>query len=193
MLGGRAQLEEAHLADLHARPQLHRQRRHIGQLQRDMAFEARVDEARGGVGEDAEATERAFAFKTRGDRRIKLHILPCGAERELARMQDPRLVRLDFELFGQLALVFGGIHVRVRMVVEQAEETVQSHVDRRRLHHFRGPRIERNMAVSLCGENVAIGQQHRNSSKHHRNNRHMSGRAANARPPTVVQSSPSTL
>ena len=49
------------------------------------------------------------------------------------------------------------------------------------------------LTVGLCGENVAIGQQHRNSSKHHRNNRHMSGRAANARPPTVVQSSPSTL
>ena len=107
-----------------------------------MAFEARVDEARGGVGEDAEATERAFAFKTRGDRRIKLHILPCGAERELARVQNPRLVRPDFELLGQLALVLRRIHIRIRMVVEQTEEPVQTHVNRSRLHHLRGPRIE---------------------------------------------------
>ena len=142
MLGRRAQLEEAHLADLHARPQLHRQCRHIGQFQRDMTFKARVDEARGGVGKDAETTERAFAFKTSRDGCIELHILPCGPERELARVQDPRFVRFDFELFGQLALILSRIHVRVRMIVKQTEETVQSHVNRRRLHHLRGPRIE---------------------------------------------------
>ena len=158
-----------------------------------MPFETRVDESRGGVSEDAESSKRTLAFESCRNRRIKLHILPRGAERELARMQDPRLIRPDFELLGQLTLVLRRIHIRIRMVVEQTEEAVQTDVDRRRLHHFRGPRIERNMAVSLCGENVAIGQQHRNSSKHHRNNRHMSGRAANARPPTVVQSSPSTL
>ena len=107
-----------------------------------MTFKARVDEARGGVGKDAETTERAFAFKTSRDGCIELHILPCGPERKLARVQNPRLVRPDFELLGQLALVLRRIHIRIRMVVEQTEEPVQTHVNRSRLHHLRGPRIE---------------------------------------------------
>src|SRR5690606_14356469 len=43
--------EEAQLADLHARVELDRQRRDVGQLEGDVAAEAGVDEAGGGVGE----------------------------------------------------------------------------------------------------------------------------------------------
>ena len=50
-----------------------------------------------------------------------------------------------------------------------------------------------NLTVGLCGENVAIGQQHRNSSKKRRNNRHTNGRATNARPPIAIQSSAAAL
>ena len=107
-----------------------------------MTLETRVDEACGGMRENTQAAQRALALQSGGNCRIKLHILPRGAERELARMQDPRLIRPDFELLGQLALVLRRIHIRIRMVVEQTEEAVQTDVDRRRLHHFRGPRIE---------------------------------------------------
>ena len=50
-----------------------------------------------------------------------------------------------------------------------------------------------NLTVGLCGENVAIGQQHRNSSKKRRNNRHTNGRATNAHPPIAIQSSAAAL
>ena len=57
MFGGGAELEKAHLADLHARPQLHRQCRHIRQFQRDMTLETRVDEACGGMCENTQAAQ----------------------------------------------------------------------------------------------------------------------------------------
>ena len=44
-------------------------------------------------------------------------------------MQDPRLVRLDLELFGQLALVLGGINIGVGVIVEQTEEPVEPDID----------------------------------------------------------------
>ena len=57
-------------------------------------------------------------------------------------MQNPRFARSHLELLGQLALILSRIDIRVRMIVEQAEETVQTHVNGSGLHHFRGPRIE---------------------------------------------------
>ena len=107
-----------------------------------MPLEARVDEACGGMRENTQAAQRALAFQAGGNRRIKLHILPRGTQRELTWMQNPRFARSHFELLGQLALILSRIDIRVRMIVEQAEETVQTHVNGSRLHHFRGPRIE---------------------------------------------------
>ena len=84
-----------------------------------------------------------FAFKTaRRSSHQSFTYSPCGPERKLARVQNPRLVRPDFELLSQLALVLRRIHIRIRMVVEQTEEPVQTHVNRSRLHHLQGPRIE---------------------------------------------------
>ena len=57
VLSGRAQLEEAHLADFHARPQLHRQRRHIRQLKRNMPLETGVNEARSRMGENPQSDQ----------------------------------------------------------------------------------------------------------------------------------------
>ena len=58
-LGRTGEPEEAELADLHARPQLDRQGGHVGQLERHVAGEAGVDEARGRVGEQPEPAEAA--------------------------------------------------------------------------------------------------------------------------------------
>ena len=123
VLGRRAELEEAHLPDLHAGPELDRKRRHVAQLQRDMPLETGVDEAGRRMCEDAQTAQRAFALQACRHRRVELDVLPRRAERELARMQDPRLVRSDVELLGQRPLVLGRIHVCVGMIVEQAEET----------------------------------------------------------------------
>src|SRR5512145_1423473 len=52
VLRGRGEPEEAELTDLHPRPQLDRQGRHVGQLKGDVAREAGIDEPRRGVGEE---------------------------------------------------------------------------------------------------------------------------------------------
>ena len=57
VLGRRAQLEEAHLANLHAGPQLDRQRRYIGQLKRNMPLEARINKAGGRVGQNTQTAQ----------------------------------------------------------------------------------------------------------------------------------------
>lgn len=42
------------------------------------------------------------------------------------------------------------------MVVEQAEETVETNVNGRWLHHFIGPRIKRDMTLGVRGTDVAV-------------------------------------
>lgn len=58
------ELEEAELTDLRPRPQLDRQGRHIGKLQGDVTGETGVNETCGGVGQQAQATQRGLALQT---------------------------------------------------------------------------------------------------------------------------------
>ena len=161
MLGRRGQLEEAHLADLHARPQLHRQRAHVRELQRDVSLESRIDEPGRRMRQDAQTPQRALAFQAGGDRVVQLDVLPGGAQREFAGVQDPRFIRSHFKLLGQRPLILRRIHVGVGVVVEQTEEAVEPYIDRRGLDHLGCPRVQRDMTIGLSGQNVAIGQQHR--------------------------------
>ncbi len=133
LVGRARQLEEAELPDLHARPELDRQGRDVRELERDVAGEARVDEARGRVRQQAEATERALALEPGGDVVGQRHDLERRPEHELAGMQHERLVRVGLDQSGQVGLVDRRVDVRVLVVVEQPEELVQPDVDARRL------------------------------------------------------------
>ena len=62
VLGGRTGPEKAELPDLHPRPQLDRQRRDVGQLQRDVPREPRVDPPSRRVREQAQPSKTALAF-----------------------------------------------------------------------------------------------------------------------------------
>src|SRR5215218_2888917 len=55
VLGGRGEPEHAELADLHARPERDRQVRDVRELERDVAGETRVDEARSRVRKQAKS------------------------------------------------------------------------------------------------------------------------------------------
>ena len=96
-LGRAGQPEQAELPDLHSRPQGDRQVGHVGQLERDVPGEPRVDEPGGGVGEQPEPAQRALALQPAGQVVGQRHRLERGAEHELARVQHERLVvgRLD--------------------------------------------------------------------------------------------------
>src|SRR5262245_18324186 len=67
VLGRRTQPEDAELADLHPGPEHDRQVRDVAQLQRDVAGEARVDEARRRVGQQPEAAEARLALQPAGE------------------------------------------------------------------------------------------------------------------------------
>src|SRR5215204_50139 len=67
VLSRRAQSEEAQLTNLHPRPELDRQGRHIGQLQSHMAREAGIDESGRCMGEQTQSAEGRLALHASGD------------------------------------------------------------------------------------------------------------------------------
>lgn len=160
LLGRRRQAEEAELADLHSGPELDGQRRDVRQLERDVAGEPGVDEAGGGVREEAETAERALALEARGDVVGQRDQLERGSEHELARVQDERLPRLRLDEARELGLVLGGVDVGVLVVVEQPEEAVDAHVDARGLQHPGVVRIEGHSSGVELGGDVTVGEEH---------------------------------
>ena len=66
-LGGGRHLEKAQLADLHAGVQRNRHGGGVRELQGDVAGETRVDETRGGVRQQTQATQRGLSLQARGD------------------------------------------------------------------------------------------------------------------------------
>ncbi len=108
VLRRRGQPEEAELPDLHARVELDRQRRDVGELERHVAGEAGVHEARGRVREQPEPPERALALHARGDVVGQRDDLVRRAEGELPRVQDERLVAVRLDDPGEVGLVGRG-------------------------------------------------------------------------------------
>ena len=160
VLGGRGELEEAHLADLHARPELDWQGAHVGQFQGDVPFKARIDEPGGGVGQNAQTAQGALALQACGQRRVQLDVLPGGSQNELAWMQDPGFVLGHLELLSQCALVLCRIHVGVLMVVEDPEVAVQAHVHAGGLDHSRRPRVQIQVSCLVGIQDVMVAEQH---------------------------------
>ena len=64
------------------------------------------------------------------------------AERELARVQDERLVALGLDQAGEVRLVDRRVDVRVAVVLEHPEVAVEPDVDARRLDHRRVERLQ---------------------------------------------------
>ena len=77
-------------------------------------------------------------------------------EHELARVQDERLVAVRLHLAGQVGLVGRRVDVRVAVVLEDPEEPVEPHVDRRGLQHRRIPGLHGDPAGVDLGQDVAV-------------------------------------
>src|ERR1700757_796411 len=67
MLGGAGQPEQTKLPDLHSGPQRDGQIRDVGQLERDMTAEPRIDEPGGRVGQQAQPAERRLPLQPAGE------------------------------------------------------------------------------------------------------------------------------
>src|SRR3546814_2289900 len=79
-------------------------------------------EAGGGVGEQPQATQRRLALDARGDVVGEGDDLIGGAEHELTRVQDERLVALGLDRPGQVALVCRRVDVRIARSEEHTSE-----------------------------------------------------------------------
>jgi len=96
---------------------------------------AGVDEARGRVGQQAEAAERRLASSRReivGQRAQ----FQRRAEDELAGMQHERLARIRLHEAGELVLLDRRVDVGIASVVEDTEHVVEADVDARGCTRF---------------------------------------------------------
>jgi hypothetical protein len=125
-----------------------------------VAGEARVDEARRRVRQQAEPAERGLSLHPGRDVVGQRHDLVGRPQDELPRVQDERLVALGLDLAGEVRLVGGRVDVRVAVVLEDPEEPVQPDVDGAGLQHRRVPGIHGHPPGVDLGEDVAVGQQH---------------------------------
>ena len=125
-----------------------------------MTAEAGIDESRRGVREQSEAAERGLALKPSRDVVGQRHDLVRRCEDELARMQDEGLIRAHLDELREVRLLLRRIDVRVAVILEDAEEAVQAHVDAGGLDHRRVVGVEPHPSGVELGPQVAIGEQH---------------------------------
>ena len=151
-----AEREDGELADFHARPQGDGQVGDVGQLEGDAAVEARVDKARGGVREEAEAAKRGLTFQARGDLVGQREALEGGGQHELAGVEDERVAFGDLYQRGQLVLAQLRVDVGVLRVVEDAEEPVHAAVHAGGLDERRVIRIDAQVAIVDGTFNIAV-------------------------------------
>ncbi len=159
-LGGPIEPHERDLTDLHAGPELDRQRSNVRELEGDLAPEARIDEAGGGVDEQPDPPETRLALDPTHQVVGEAHVLDRGAEYELAGVEDEGLPLDDRDRFGQVRIGPHRIDAVRRVVAEHAQNRFESDVDARWLHLIIGDRFECQRALGQHGPYGDVGEQH---------------------------------
>jgi hypothetical protein len=72
-------------------------------------------------------------------------------------MQDERLIRPSLDQPSQVGLLFGGVDVRIKVVLEDAEIAIESDIDTRRLNHPLVVWVEAHSASMEFGTEIAVG------------------------------------
>ena len=158
LLGGRVERHERELGDREPDVELDRDAREVRDLERQRALEAGVDEARGGVDDQPEPPEARLALDPRDEVVGDLHVLLRAAERELAGMDDERLVALDHDLLGEVGRRVAQVDGRGAVVVEDAERVAEAQVDGRGLDHRRVPRVDDHAPLLDEAADRAVGE-----------------------------------
>ena len=121
-----------------------------------MPDEARIDEPGGGMGQQAEASERTLALHASGEIVGQGDPFERRRQHELAGVQDERLIGAHLDQPGQIGLFLSRIDERVQVVVEQPEVAIQAHVDARRLDHRRLERLQADPSAVDLGGDVSV-------------------------------------
>ena len=116
-----------------------------------MTREAWVNEASGGVREQAQATQRRLSLKARSDVVTQGHQLIGGTQHKLTGVQHEGIIRSHVHTVGQVRLIGSGIDHRIAVIIEEAEESIQTHVDTCGLNQRAIKRIQLNTStIKAC-------------------------------------------
>ena len=111
-----------------------------------MTGEARVDEARGGVGQQPQSPQRGLALQAAGQVIGDRELLEGRAEHELAWVQDEGLLAFHLHEGGELFLRQLRVDVGVAGVIEHPEQAIQPHIYGGGLHHQGVKRLDAELA-----------------------------------------------
>lgn len=128
-----------------------------------MPGEAGIDESGGGMGQQAQASQRGLAFQSARQVVGQGTDLQCGSQYELTGVQHKWLALGRLHQTGQLVLTLFGVDMRVAGVVEHPEQAVQPYVDAGWLDEGGVEGFDAEAAGVELGANIAIGQQHATS------------------------------
>ena len=90
----------------------------------------------------------------------KANSLQCGAEHELAGMEDERLLFPDLHELGQLFLWLTHVDVGIPSVVEDPKEPIHAHVDARGLDQLLVEWVDLDAAFAKEAANRSVGEDH---------------------------------
>jgi hypothetical protein len=152
--------QERDLADAHARVEGDGQAGDVRQLERDVAVEARVDEARSRVDQQAEAAEARLAVQPPDQVVAEGDPLERRAEHELARVEHEDPVLGDLHQLGQVLEVLLHVDQARGVVAEHPEEPVELEVDRRGLDARLVEGVDDDPAAGERLSDAAIGEDH---------------------------------
>src|SRR5438270_5700614 len=152
--------QERELPDRHAVVDVDRQVRDVGELEREVAGKAGVDEAGRGVDQQPDPAERALALQAGHQVVRQLDALERLREDELARVEDERLARGDLEGLGDVLQRLADVDERVADVVEDAEVPVEADVDARGLDQRGIVRLEHDAAGRDLLPDRRVAQDH---------------------------------
>ena len=125
-----------------------------------MTVESSVDKAGGRVDQQAKTAKARLAFDTRDEVIGDTDSFEGSPEYELARVQQKDPVGCDFDLLGEKAHVLFHVDDAGRMVAEDAEETVEFHVDGRWLNAGFIQRIENDATLGQLFPKGSIRKDH---------------------------------
>src|SRR5207302_411409 len=94
--------KERELSDAHARVERDRDGVHVAELERDVPVPCGVDEAGGGMDEEAKSAERRLPLDATHQVVGEADAFACRSEDELAGMKDEALVLLHFDELGDV-------------------------------------------------------------------------------------------
>ena len=134
VFGWRGEVLEGDLPDRHALVERKREAGDVGEFECQGAVPSGVDESGGGVNEQSDAAQRAFAFETGDYRVVKGDALQGVAEDELTGVQDEGLIVGDLNHLVKVGDIFTEVYVWRGGVAEHEHFVVEMEVNRCGLH-----------------------------------------------------------